>query len=276
MKDLRTGKVLPDTAERVDSVTWAADNKTLFYSTEDAQTKRSNLVHRHALGTDAATDPLVFDEKDERYDVYVSRTRDGKYVLMQSESHVTSEVKFLAADTPNGDWKIIEPRKEGTRYYPDEANGVFYIRVNDTDPSYRLVTAPAETPGKAHWTELIAARTEVPIEDVDAFKTFYVVTERVKGLPVLQVVTLKNKETHAVEVPEPAYSLSAAVNAESDTEKFRYNYQSPITPSSTFEYDVKKQTSTLLKAAGGAAASTNRNTRLSVSLYRQRTASGFP
>ena len=103
VKDLRTGKVLPDTAERVDSVTWAADNKTLFYSTEDAQTKRSNLVHRHVLGTDSASDPVVFDEKDERYDVYVYRTRDDKYLMMQSESHVTSEIKFLASDTPTGD-----------------------------------------------------------------------------------------------------------------------------------------------------------------------------
>jgi oligopeptidase B len=247
MKDLRTGKLLPDKAERVDSITWAADNKTLLYSTEDAQTKRSNLVHRHVLGTDAASDPVVFDEKDERYDVSVGRTRDDKYLLMQSESHVTAEAKFLAADTPTGTWKVIEPRKEGVRYYADEANDLFYIRVNDTDSSYRLVTVPVANPGKENWTELIAARKDVPLEDIDVFKDFYVVTERIKGLPVLQVVTIQSKETHAVEVPEPAYSLSSAVNREFDTDKFRYNYQSPITPNSTFAYDVKTRASTLLK-----------------------------
>jgi oligopeptidase B len=247
IKDLRTGKLLPDTAERIDSLTWAADNKTLFYSTEDATTKRSDLVHRHLLGTDAAADALIFDEKDERYDVSVSRTRDGKYLVMESGSHVTSEEKFLAADTPNGDWKLIEPRKEGVQYYSDEANGLFYIRVNDTDPSYRLVTSPVATPGKAHWTELIAARRGVPIEDVDTFRDFYVVTERVKGLPVLRVVSLNSKQEHTVDVPEPAYSLSAANNAEFDSDNYRYNYESPITPNSTFEYDVKKQTSKLLK-----------------------------
>jgi len=247
VKDLRTGKLLPDTAERVDSVTWAADNKTILYSTEDAQTKRSNLIHRHVLGTDSASDPLVYEEKDERYGVYLDRTRDGNYLIMQAESHVTSEIKFLAADSPAGNWTMIEPRKEGVRYYADEGNGTFYIRVNDTDPSYRLVTAPVANPGKASWTELIAARKDVPIEDFDVFKDFYVVTERIKGLPVLQVVTLQNKEKHAVEVPEPAYSLSSAVNREFDTDKFRYNYQSPITPSSTFAYDVKTRASTLLK-----------------------------
>jgi oligopeptidase B len=247
VKDLRTGKVLPDTAERVDSVTWAADNKTLLYSTEDAQTKRSNLVHRHVLGADTAADPIVDDEKDERYSVYVDRTRDGRYLLMQAESHITSEVRFLAAASPAGNWTVIEPRKEGVRYYADEGNGTFYIRVNDTDPSYRLVTTPVANPGKGNWTELIAARKDVPIEDLDVFEDFYVVTERIKGLPVLRVVTLKNKEAHAVEVPEPAYSLSSGVNREFDTDKYRYNYQSPITPSSTFEYDVKTQASSLLK-----------------------------
>ena len=247
VKDLRTGKMLPDTAERVDSIAWAADNKTIFYSTEDAQTKRGNLVHRHMLGADPAVDPVIYEEKDERYDVYVNRTRDNRYLVMASESHVTTEERFLAANSPNGEWKILEPRKEGVRYYVDEANGLFYIRVNDTDPSFRLVTAPVTSPGQAQWTELIAARKEVPLDDVDAFKEFYVVTERVKGLPVLQVISTKSKERHTVEVPEPAYSLGSAANAEFDTDKYRYSYQSPITPNSTFDYDIKKQTSTLLK-----------------------------
>jgi oligopeptidase B len=247
IKDLRTGTTLPDTAERIDSVTWAADNKTLLYSTEDAQTKRSNLVHRHVLGADAAGDPIVFDEKDERYDVYVQRTRDDKYLLMQSESHVTSEIKFLPATTPAGDWKTIEPRNEGVRYEADEGNDVFYIRVNDTDPSYRVVTAPVATPGKTHWTELFAARKDVPIEDVDVFKDFYVVTERVKGLPVLQVYRMNSKEKCTIQVPEPAYYIGPSSNTEFETDKYRYNYQSPITPNSTYDYDVNKLTSTLLK-----------------------------
>jgi oligopeptidase B len=247
VKDLRTGKMLPDTTERVDSLAWAADNKTLFYSTEDATTKRSNLVYRHVLGTDAKSDPVVFDEKDERYDVYVGRTRDGKYILLPSNSHVTSEVRFIAADNPAGDWKVIEPRKEGVRYDVDEGNDTFYIRVNDTDPSFRLVTAPAATPGKAHWTELIAARRDVPIEDMDVFKDFYVVTERIRGLQVLRVFSNKSREPHTIDVPEPAYFLSSSTNAEFDTGKYCYAYQSPITPNSTFEYDVAAQSSTLLK-----------------------------
>jgi oligopeptidase B len=251
VKDLRTGKLLPDTAERVDSISWAADNHTLFYTTEDAQTKRSNLLYRHTLGTDAASDPVVYNEKDERYNIYVARTRDDKYLLLQAGSHVTSEERFLAADTPAGAWQLIEPRQEGVEYSADEARGVFYIRVNDTGRAYRLVTAPVAAPGKSHWTELMATRKDVPIDDVDAFKDFYVVTERAQGLPVLEVYPIGDagpgKDGHPVRFPEPAYALGAATNAEFDTETYRYSYQSPITPNSTFAYDVKQQTSTLLK-----------------------------
>ncbi len=247
IKDLRTGKVLADTAERVDSLVWAADNKTIFYSTEDAQTKRSDLVHRHTVGTASATDSLVYDEKDERYEAGVARTRDEKYILIGMESHVTSEWRYLDASTPKGEWKVIEPRHEGIRYYPDEGNGRFYLRVNDTNPSYRLVTAPVAAPGKANWTEVIAARTDVPLEDMDVFKDFYVVTERVKGLPVLQVYERTSAQPSSIDVPEPAYLLSPAANAEFDTSEYRYAYQSPITPSSTFAYNVKSHTSTLLK-----------------------------
>jgi oligopeptidase B len=247
VKDLRTGKILPDTAERVDSVAWAADNKTLLYSTEDAVTKRGDLVHRHVLGTDAASDPVVWNEKDERFDVGVGRTRDGRYILLESASHITSEAQFVSATTPEAAWTVIEPRKENVRYSVNEGNGLFYLLVNDTDPANRLVTVPIASLGKAHWTELIAVRHEVPIEDVDVFKDFYVVSSKVKGLDVLSVVDTKTKASHDIAFPEPAYEASGAVNAEFETDSYRYGYQSPITPASTFAYEVKTWSSKLLK-----------------------------
>ena len=246
IKDLRSGRVLPDTAERVTSLIWVADNKTLFYGTEDATTKRSDTIHRHVLGADSAGDAVVDNEKDERFSVSVERTRDGKYVLENVGSHTSSETKFLLAADPTGTWTVIEPRSNDVQYAVDEGDDRFYIRVNDTSRSYRVVTAPVVTPGKAHWTELIGAEAAVPIEDVDVFKSFYVVTSRVKGLPVLKVVPFKAK-AHAIDFPEPAYTASAAANEEYDTATYRYSYQSPITPASTFEYDVTRQTSKLLK-----------------------------
>ena len=247
VKNLSTEKVLPETAERVTSVVWAADNKTLLYGTEDATTKRSDLIHRHVLGTATASDPVVFDEKDERFRVYLSRSRDERYILLEDDSHITSEVRFIAANEPLSAWKTIEPRKESVQYSVDEGGGLFYIRVNDTGRSYRVVTAPVATPGKAHWKELIAEKADEPIEDIDVFKSFYVVSARVKGLPVLRVVPLANGEAHAIEFPEVAYTANGSGNEEFDTASYRYAYQSPITPNSTFEYNVVKQSSTLLK-----------------------------
>jgi oligopeptidase B len=247
IKDLRTGKTLPDTAERVDSLAWAADNKTLFYTTEDAQTKRSDLLHRHVLGSDAAKDPIAYNEKDERYDIYVERTRDQRYLLLSDHSHITGEYRMIPADQPEAAWKIIEPRKEGVEYFVDEGNGLLYIRVNDTSHSFRVVTAPVATPDKAHWKELIATRQDVPVENIDVFHDFYVVTERINGMTQMRIVDLKGKPRRAIEYSEPAYLARGSVNAEFDTHLFRYTYQSPITPPSTFDYDVDKGTSTLLK-----------------------------
>ena len=247
VKDLRTGKTLPDTAERVDSLAWAADNKTLFYTTEDAQTKRSDLLHRHVLGTDAANDPIAYNEKDERYDIGVEQTRDRRYLLLSDHSHITGEYHLLPADQPEAAWTIVEPRKEGVEYFVDEGNGLLYIRVNDTSHSFRVVTAPVATPDKTHWKELIATRQDVPIEDIDVFRDFYVVTERINGLTQMRIVDLKGKPRRAITYAEPAYLATGSVNSEFDTHLFRYTYQSPITPASTFDYDVDKGTSTLLK-----------------------------
>jgi oligopeptidase B len=247
IKDLRTGRLLPDTAERVDGVAWAADNETLFYATEDARTKRSDTVYRHAVGSGAASDPVVFHERDERYSVVLDRTRDGGYLLIDSDSHVTTEVRFIAANSPNSSWKILQLRSEGVQYYVDEGNGLFYIRVNDTERSFRVVTAPVTTPGKAHWTEVIAANKDTPIDNVEVFKNFYVVTEKVNGLEVFRVVDAKSRKSRLLALPEPAYSAYGTSNAEFESDKFRYGYESPITPASTFEYDTRKGISQLLK-----------------------------
>ena len=189
VKDLRTGQVLPDTAERIDSLDLGCGQQDAFlqYGRCADQAQQPCASARVSART-PAKDPVVFEEKDERYDVrhWPHARRQVPDAGIGKPCNQRSEVSGRRA-LPTGEWKMIEPRKEGIRYDVDEGNGTFYIRVNDTDPSYRLVTAPVATPGKAHWTELIAARKDVPIEDVDVFKNFYVVTERQKGLPVLQV-----------------------------------------------------------------------------------------
>ena len=144
VKDLRTGVELPDTAQRVTSVTWANDGKTIFYTQEDAVTKRSNRFFRHVLG--AKNDELVYEEKDELYDIEVERTRSKGFILLVSSSKTTSEVQYLAAGHPSDPLKVLAPRHENHEYYIDHVGDFFYIRTNDRGKNFRLVTAPVSSP----------------------------------------------------------------------------------------------------------------------------------
>ena len=246
VKDLRTGKILPDHAERVDSIAWANDNKTLFYTVEDATTKRGYQMYRHTVGA-TGKDPLVYEEKDERFDIGTGKTRSKAYIFLFSGSHTTTEVRYIPADQPMAEWKVMEPRKQDVEYYPDHNGGFFYIRVNDTGRNFRLVKAPVSHPSKENWQEILPNRTDVMLEDTDYFKNFYVLYEREKGLPQMLVCDLRTSECKHLEFPEPAYVSYSYVNREFDATKFRYGYQSFITPQSVFEYDMAGGTSTLLK-----------------------------
>src|SRR5450631_3124085 len=245
IRDLRTMQDLPDTAERAVSLAWAADNHALFYTVEDEVQKRSYRLYKHAVGSDAKLDPIVYEEKDERFDVYVSRTRSKKYLLLTAGSHISSDVRFLPADQPDGKWTLIAPHVDNVEYYVDHRADTFYIRTNDTSQTFRLVTAPVASPGKENWKELVAARPDVPLKDFDVFQNFYVLSERMAGLPVFRVIQFNDGSSASIKFPEPTYFATPANNVEFNTEAFRYNYQSLITPPSVFDYNVTTTHSTL-------------------------------
>jgi oligopeptidase B len=248
VKDLRTGELLADTAERVGSLVWAADSKTLLYATEDEQTKRQDRVFRLVLG-EAAVE--IFEEKDERFNVGVGRTRDRKYLMMECGSHTTSEYRFVDAATPAGEWTLMAERVADQEYFPEHRNGTFYIRVNDTGKNFRVVTAPVATPGREHWVELLPEDKQIPLDDFEVFEKFAVAQEIVQGLDRMRVFRFEgdalSKEFATVEFPEPAYSAGLHVNRIWDAMSFRYGYQSLVTPASVYEYDVATGASTLLK-----------------------------
>jgi oligopeptidase B len=246
VKDLRSGKMLPDHAERVGSVVWANDNKTIFYSVEDATTKRDYQAYRHSVGTNGS-DKLIYEEKDERFDVYAGKTRSKAYIFLYAGSHTTSEARYIPADQPMAEFQIMEPRKQGVEYYPDHNGDFFYIRVNDTGRNFRLVKTPVSHTRSANWQEVLPQRANVMLDDMDFFKNYYVLGERENGLPQLRVVELASGQSRRIDFPEPAYSSYPYANREFDTSKFRYGYQSFITPRSVFEYDMATGKSTLLK-----------------------------
>jgi len=246
VKDLRTGQMLADHAERVDSVAWANDNKTIFYTVEDEVSKRSYRMYRHAVGT-SGSDTMVYEEKDERFDIGTEKTRSHAYLLLISASHTTSEARYIPADQPMAEWKVIEPRKQNVEYYPDHNGNFFYIRVNDAGRNFRLVKTPVSDPGSKNWQEIVPQRADVMLDDTDFFKDYYVSYEREKGLPQIRVTNIQSGESRRIEFPEPSYVNYPYANREYDSTKFRYGYQSFITPQSVFEYDVPSGTSTLLK-----------------------------
>jgi oligopeptidase B len=270
IKDLRTGEVLSDQAQRVGSVVWTGDNRTLFYTVEDEETKRQFQLHRHQVGEPQDKDVLVYEEADERFNVGAGRTRDGKYLVLESASHTASEEQFLPAADPEGRWTLIEPRRENIEYYSDHREGLWYIRVNDTSRTFRLVTAPLATPGRDHWHELIAHREDVMLEELELFQSFAVLVERSNGLPHVKVMFFDNHGAFTgpspeIAFPEPTYSAHPHVNREFVTDTFRYGYQSLVSPTSVYEYNVSTGQSTLLKeleVPGGFDRSLYRSERL--------------
>jgi oligopeptidase B len=251
IKDLLTGETLPETVERVGSVVWAADNQTLFYTVEDEEQKRQFQLYRATRGQ-LKQSVLVHQDDDERFNLGAGRTRDGRYIIMEAASHITSESWFLARDTPQGQFTVICPRQEEHEYSVDHRHGHWFIRTNDRGRNFRLVTAPVSAPGAEHWTERIAHRDDVMLEDIDLFSSFFVSTDREDGLPRLRIWQFEGDGPEAVfsneiAFPEPAYSAHPHINRIFAANAFRYGYQSLVTPSSVYEYDIAAGTSVLLK-----------------------------
>ena len=252
VKDLRTGEVLAERAERVGSVVWATDNRTLFYTVEDEEQKRQFQLYRHVLGTPHADDALVYEEADERFNIGVGRTRDDAYLILESASHTATENRYLRADDPAGEWTVIEPRREEIEYYVDHRYGQLFIRVNDTGRNFRLVTTPLETPGREHWTELIPHRAETMLEEIDLFTEHAVVWERTRALQHVWVRPFPGRgvdlgEGREIAFPEPVYSTHPDTNRMFDAGKYRYGYQSLVTPHSVFAVDMATGQQKLLK-----------------------------
>jgi len=245
VKDLRSGKTLPDTAERVTSLVWAADNKTLFFTTEDAVTKRSDKAYRHVLG--AAKPEEIFNEKDELYDIEMGKTRDRKYLVLATESKDTADARYLRADQPGGSFALFLPREKGHRYYVDHRDDLFYIRTNKPGHNFAIVTAPEADPSPKNWKTFIAHRENVRLDDIDLYRDFGVSVEKSDALTQLRLYNFKSGTWKSIEFPEPVYSAFPAGTPDWESTTYRYNYQSFVTPSSVFDYDVATGKSTLLK-----------------------------
>jgi oligopeptidase B len=266
IKNLETNELMPDTAERIGSIAWTADSATLFFTTEDEQTKRQDRLFRHTLGSGSVE---VFHEPDERFNLGVGRSRDRQYLLLEAGSHTTSETWFLPSSDPRATFQLLAPRVDDEEYSVDHRNGFFYILTNNHAEQFRLMRTPVDATGRDHWQEILPEQPDAPLEDLDLFRDFLVAGYRERGLPILRLFPLTADgllgEPADIRFPDPAYEAGADVNRDFNTSVFRYGYQSLVRPASVFEYDVATRESKLLKqqeVPGGFDASLYQSERL--------------
>lgn len=253
-KNLTTGAMLPDEIPIVSgNHAWANDNRTIFYSRKDPDTLRSFRIFRHELGTDPAGDAIVFEEKDETFSTFVFRTKSKRYIMIGSSQTLTTEYRYLDADQPRSELRVVEPRKRGREYSVDHFGDHFYIRTNDEAQNFRLMKTPVTATGRSNWTEVIPHRNDVYLGNFEIFRDHLVLSERKDGLIRLRVMPWSGGTDHYIPFDEPAYVARIDDNPEFDTPLLRFTYSSLTTPSSTYQYDMNSRERSLLKriAVGG-------------------------
>lgn len=245
VKNMANGEILPLKIEKTAGAVWANDNRSLFYLTKD-EAKRTAQVWRHELGQ-AGADTLVYEDRNELFWVDLAKTLDGQYIVIHSDSKDTTELRVISADKPKSRLRIVLPRKKGREASLEHRDGLFYLRVNDTGPNFRLVTVPAAKPDIAQAKELIAHRKNVMLEDVEVFSQHMVIAERDGGLQKLRVWDFATGQSHHIAFDEAVYSASAKDNHDYDTDTFRFAFVSLATPQTTYDYQMATRTLTLKK-----------------------------
>lgn len=248
IKNLETGEILKDRIPRTSGgATWAADNKTLFYTAKNPITLLSEKIKRHTLGSSPDLDVVVYDEKDNTNYIGVGKSKNGKYIFIQSQNTLSSEVRYLNADAPNGEFKVFQNRIPEVLYSVIPLEDRFLIVTNLDAKNFKVAETSLENTSRDNWKDFIAHRADVLVQGVDEFKNFVVVSERKNGLTNLAVRSLKDNSHHDLDFGEAAFAVYPSVNEEYDTDIVRYGYTSMVTPSSTFDYNMVTKAKTLLK-----------------------------
>ncbi|MGA8659641.1 MAG: S9 family peptidase [Chthoniobacterales bacterium] len=247
IKDLETGNLLPDEINNTSySFAWANDNKTFFYDQLDPARRPFKAV-RHQLGTRVAEDQVVYEEKDERFFLEIAKSRSEKFIFVSVQSELTSEVRFLNADEPRGEFGLIRPREENVLYSVDHNGDRFFIVTNDHAKNFKVVAAPIANPGKENWHDFLAYDPRIKVDGLEAFQDQLAILERRNGLPTIRIVDLKSEQSHEIDFDEPTYEVDFEANPEFKTTVVRLSFSSLITPGSVIDYDMVARTKEVKK-----------------------------
>ena len=241
--DLATKQLVPQQIGKVSSLEWGAGHDVLYYGTEN-DSKRSDKLHRWTLST--AKHELLYEDKDELYNLAVLKTRDGQFILCHSESKLSSEVLALPAASTSTALRSLLGRTDNVKYYAAHRDGRFYYVTNrDGAKNYKFVSAPASAP--ADTIDLIAHNPAIKLEGLELFADHAVIEERENGLPQLRVYHFATGKSERLAMPEAAYEVSSASNWEFNTTQFRFTYQSLVRPSTVYAADLRTGERTLIK-----------------------------
>jgi len=273
IKNLKTNKIsrnnIPFTTG---STTWANDNKTLFYARKDEQTLRSNQIFRHTLGTSYKNDILIYTEEDDAYGTFIYKTKSKKYLVIGSDSTLTSEYRILNADTPAGEFKVFQARERGLEYSISHFTDSFYVLTNkDEAINFKLMKTSEEHTTKDNWVDMIPHRADVLLEDIDIFKDYVVVSERANGLNKIRIMRWDKKEDYYLPFEDETYTAGTGGNPEFDTEVLRYGYNSLTTPSSTIDFNMKTQCKKVIKETEVLGGTFDKNNYISKRIWATAT-----
>lgn len=225
---------------------WANDGKTVFYGVQDEETLRSYRIYKHVLGKPLTEDEIIYEESDETYTCEIRKTKSNEYLIIDCSSTLSTESRILNANQPSGKFKIFNSRENNHEYGIDHLNDKFYIVTNLNARNFRLMETFIHQTEKENWKELIPHRTEVLLEDIELFKDFYVLSERINGLPAIRIKKW-NGDEHLLDFEEATYDAFVSVNPEINSEVLRFGFNSLVTPASTFDYNMVTRVKTLLK-----------------------------
>lgn len=249
IKNLETGEILADKIENANpNLVWAEDSKTIFYTTKNSKTLRSEKVYKHTIGQEAKTDEMVYFEKDETFDVFVSKTKSKKYVLIGSNSTMTTEYQFLDANHPNNKFQVFQSRIRGLEYDIDHFDGNFYILTNHQKATnFKVMKTPESKTGVANWTNVIDHREDVLVEGIEIFKDYLVIEERSEGLNKIRIKNWDGTSDSYLPFESETYTASLGTNPDFNATSLRYSYQSLATPPSVMEYHMQNKEKKVLK-----------------------------
>jgi oligopeptidase B len=248
VKNLETGEILKDAIRNSEGYAeWANDNKTLFYTAKNPVTLLSEKIKRHTLGTDPKDDAVVYEEKDKSNYIGVYKTKNGKFIVINSGATMSTEIRILDANKPMGEFKVFQPRIKDVIYHITALEDKFLIRTNKDALNFKLMECPTDKTGIENWKEVIPHRKDVLLEGITEFKDFLVIEERKNGLVQMRVQNLKDKTEHFIDFGEAAYDAYASGNPEYNSKTLRYAYSSLVTPGSTFDYDMVNKSKKLMK-----------------------------